>query len=90
MDSIINTIFNGTANEKDRCGKRRDLKKDKEFAAYEKLTATMTDEQKRLLEEFMEKLTMNDSKIHREIYSRGFKLGLKIGIETAQYDPSEW
>ena len=90
MESIINAIYDGTVNEKDRYKKPKDLSKDKEFAAYEKLTATMTDEQKCLLEDFLEAQTIKIGEKNREIYSRAFKLGLKVGIETAQYDPSDW
>lgn len=89
MNSIIDLIFDGEIDERNRVEKPVDLSKDKEYIAYEKLKDTLSKEQKELLEEFIKEQAIAEGETFKAIYSRGFKLGLLIGLETAQFNPED-
>ncbi len=89
MASIIDYIFDGEIDERNRIQKPIDLLKDKEYIAYEKLTESLSEEQKELLEEFVKEQAIKEGDTFKGIYSRGFKLGLLIGLETAKFNPED-
>lgn len=89
MASIIDLIFDGEIDERNRVEKPKDLSKDKEYIAYEKLIASLSEEQKELLEEIMKEQAIKEGETFKKIYSRGFKLGLLIGLETAKFNPED-
>lgn len=90
MKSIIEALYDGVTDERNRVDKRKDLTKEKEFLVYETLMATLNAEQKDLLDKFLEELTIRNGERRKELYCRAFKLGVKIGMETAAYDPYDW
>ena len=89
MKSIIDLIFDGEIDERNRVTKPKDSSKDKAYIAYEKLKNTLSEEQQKMLEKFIEETAVNDEKIYKGIYSRGFKVGLLIGIEAARFNPED-
>lgn len=89
MQSIIDLIFDGEIDERNRIQKPIDLSKDEEYIAYEKLKATLSDEQKELFEKFVEAQAVKEEYTFKAIYSRGFKLGLLIGLEIAKFNPED-
>ena len=87
MKSIFDALFTGDIDENSRVDKTRRNRKDQEIIAYEKLLESLSEEQKTLLDKFLDAQTENQAKREKGIYSRGVKIGLKMGVEAGQYDP---
>lgn len=87
MKSIFEALYDGDIGERNK--KRNLPKDDPEFEAYEKLDATLNEEQKKLLEKFLEKYAENENRFRQESYERGVKVGIKLGYETAMYNPED-
>lgn len=87
MKSVFEALYDGDIGERNR--KRNLPKDDSEFEAYEKLDATLNEEQKKLLEKFLEEYAENENRFRQEAYERGVKVGIKLGYETAMYNPED-
>ncbi|WP_251548139.1 DUF6809 family protein [Pumilibacter intestinalis] len=89
MESIIDWLFDGEIDERNRVRKPKDLSKDKEYIAYEKFKSMLTDEQMDMFEKFLEEQAIQEGVKRKGVYSRGFKIGLLIGLETAKFSPED-
>lgn len=89
MSSIIDHLFDGTIDERNRIRKPQDLSRDREFVAYEKLKSMLSAEQQDMFEKFLEEQAAQDEVKLKEMYGRAFKIGLLIGLETANFDPED-
>lgn len=86
-NSIFEALYDGVIDERNR--KKRMPNNDPETVAYDKLEAALNDEQKTLLDKFMEEYADNEDKFRREAYARGVKIGIKLGYEAADYNPED-
>lgn len=77
MKSVFEALYDGDIDERNK--KKNLPKDDPEFAAYEKLEATLNEEQKKLLEKFLEKYAENENRFRQESYERGVKVGINLG-----------
>lgn len=64
-------------------------RKDKEFIAYEKFKSMLSEEQMDMFEKFLEEQAIQEGVKRKGVYSRGFKIGLLIGLETAKFSPED-
>ena len=87
VKSVFEALYDGDIDERNK--KKNLPKDDPEFAAYDKFDATLNEEQKKLLEKFLEKYAENENRFRQESYERGVKVGIKLGYETANYNPED-
>ena len=85
MKEIIKEIYRGNIDEIELAKMPTDIDDEKEFRIYEELYKTLTQKQKSLFDKFIELLSLNQCKFTENKYIRGFKTGLIIGIECANF-----
>lgn len=86
-NSIFEALYDGVVDERNR--KKRLPNNDPETVAYAKLEAALNDEQKILLDKFLQEYANNEDKFRRETYVRGVKIGIKLGYEAADCNPED-
>lgn len=89
MASIIDHLFDGEIDERNRVCKPKDLSKDREFVAYEKYKGMLTEQQQEMFEKFLEEQAVQEEVKLKSMYGRAFKIGLLIGLETANFNPED-
>ncbi len=85
--NIFDAMYEGSIDERNRRNRLPD--NDPETVSYNKLEASLNEEQRTLLDRFMEDYAVNEDKFKREVYARGVKAGIKLGYDAAMYDPDE-
>jgi hypothetical protein len=88
MDKIIREIYYG--NLSNTCIKMPKSKEyckteKKEFELYDKLKAVIPEEFQSLFDEFIEVFGDKHDLIAQNFYVRGFKIGLRLGIESFDF-----
>jgi len=87
MINMIEKLYLGFINEVNRTKfTKNDINKYGRNDAYDKLKATLSQEQFILLDTYLEKIAMESSDIVKQSYIQGFKTGLLIGIETTNIE----
>ncbi|MBR1975060.1 MAG: hypothetical protein IKA20_04345 [Clostridia bacterium] len=87
MKNIVECIFNGEINENEREYIRTERDKE-ESEAYERLEETLTEEQKKMLDDLYIKFGGVIAQQEERHYSRGFKTGVWLGLELAAFEPN--
>ena len=81
--NIIEELFYGNISAADmRKSKKYKKACEKELEIYHKLKPTLTKEQDKLLEEFLEANSNSAEICEKNFFTYGFKVGLQIGIES--------
>ena len=80
---ILNELFYGNISAADM-KKSKKYKKtcEKELGVYHKLKATLNEEQDKLLEELLNLNSDSAAICEKDFFIYGFKVGLRIGIES--------
>ena len=80
---ILDELFYGNISASDM-KKSKKYKKacEKELEVYHKLKATLNEEQDKLLEELLNLNSDSGAICEKDFYIYGFKVGLRIGIES--------
>lgn len=85
MDSkIIKGLFTGTlADENIKMPRSKEYNKiyDKEYALYEKLHATLDNENLQMFENFIDLLEERNAMLSDNYFIRGFKFGVRLAVE---------
>ena len=89
MKKIFELLYHGLLNEAERSIepllKTEEAKK--KFECYEKIEKLLNEEQKEVLEEFLE-LEMAFINLQEErLYANGIKTGIWLGLELAEFNP---
>lgn len=90
MKDVLRHLYNGELNEAER--KVTDLYETEEYKqsneSYERLAGTFSQEQSKLFEEYFEKNGLYTAKVMEEIYANGFKTGMLLAFEVADFEPT--
>lgn len=86
MKDILKNLYNGFLNESERSRKRTETD-EKMDGAYEAMYKTLTEEQKRLFEEFYFYSGGVLGEQEEEAYVRGFKTGAWLVFELFDFSP---
>ena len=87
MKSIFELIFNDEISENNRVDKTCQSSNERESTAYDKLMASLSEEQKELFEKYEDAHLENSWLRLKSLYCRAVKIGLRMGFEVGQYDP---
>ncbi len=91
MGSILLDLYYGNLCEAERSVK--DLQDTKEYKkmdkSYEKLMECLSEEQKKLFNEFYDNHTIYDCIERERIYVNGVKVGMCLGLELRDFDPKK-
>jgi hypothetical protein len=88
MDKIIREIYYGNlSNTCMKMPKSKEYRKTekKEFELYDKLKAVIPEEYQSLFDEFVEVFGDKHDLIAQNFYVRGFKIGLRLGMEACDF-----
>jgi hypothetical protein len=88
MDKIIREIYYGNlSNTCIKMPKSKEYRKieKKEYELYDKLKAVIPEEFQSLFDEFVEVFGDKHDLIAQNFYVRGFKIGLRLGVETYDF-----
>lgn len=89
MKSILHELYIGNLDELYAILDKKLMgsAKDEENKTYDKLYATLTEEQKQLLDTFLDLLSGRYADIEEYRYIKGFKTGLLIAVECFDFKP---
>lgn len=89
MKSILHELYIGNLDELYAILDKKLMgsAKDEENKTYDKLYATLTEEQKQLLDPFLDLLSDRYADIEEYRYIKGFKTGLLIAVECFDFKP---
>jgi hypothetical protein len=88
MDKIIREIYYGNISDAAfKMPKNKEYRKTekKEFELYDKLKAVIPQEHQKLFDDFVEVFGDKHNLIAENYYVRGFKIGLRIGVESCDF-----